>query len=72
MIFILLAWLLPFVITLILTYTLEDDDMTVGDFLQLAGLSLIPLLNWCIVYIVIAEIVKTNEKIQEFLNKKIK
>lgn len=72
MIYILLAWLLPFIIVLGLTYTLEEDDMTVGDFLQLAGISLIPILNWCVLYIIIVEIVKNSDKIQEFLNKKIK
>ena len=72
MIYFLLAWLLPFIIVLVLTYTLEEDDMTVGDFLQLAGISLIPILNWCVLYIIIVEIIKNNDKIQEFLNKKIK
>lgn len=72
MIFFLLAWLIPFIIILIIIFTVEDDNATVRDALQLGGLGLIPLLNWILVYLVIVEIIKDSAKIQEFLNKKLK
>lgn len=72
MIFVLLAWLLPFIIVGILVYTLEGDSITVRDFLKLAGMSLIPVSNWFVVGFVIVEVITSNDKIQEFLNKKLK
>lgn len=72
MIFFLLAWLIPFITVLIILFTVEDDNATVRDALQLGGLGLIPLINWILVYIVIVEIIKDSDKIQEFLNKKLK
>jgi hypothetical protein len=72
MIFFLLAWLIPFIIVLIILFTVEDDNVTVRDALQLGGLGLIPLVNWILVYILIVEIIKDSDKIQEFLNKKLK
>ena len=72
MIFFLLAWLIPFIITLIIIFTVEDDNATVRDALQVGGLGLIPLVNWILVYILIVEILKNSDKIQEFLNKKLK
>lgn len=70
--FLLLFWLLPFIIGGILTYTLADDDTTVSDFLKLIGMSLLPVFNWFVLGFVIVEVVTRNDKIQEFLNKKLK
>ena len=72
MIFVLLAWLLPFIIVGILVYTLEGDSITVRYFLKLTGMSLIPVFNWFVVGFVIVEVIISNDKIQEFLNKKLK
>lgn len=72
MIFVLLTWLLPFIIVGILVYTLEGDSITVRDFLKLTGMSLIPVFNWFVVGFVIVEVIISNDKIQEFLNKKLK
>lgn len=71
MIYILLAWFLPIVILLVLVYTI-DEEITVGDFLQMMGIGLIPVLNWILVYIAICETVKKSDSIQKFLKKKLK
>lgn len=72
MIFVLLAWLLPFITVVVIMYTLVDENTTVRDFLKLAGMSLIPVSNWFVVGFVIVEVITSNDKIQEFLNKKLK
>ena len=70
--FLLIFWLLPFTIVGILTYTLADDHTTVSDFLKLTGISLIPGFNWFVLGYVIVEVITRNDRIQEFLNKKLK
>lgn len=70
--FLLLFWLLPFIIVGILTYTLADNTTTVKDFLKLVGMSLIPVFNWVVIGFVIVEFISTSDKVQEFLNKKLK
>lgn len=72
MLFLLLTWLLPFIIALLCIYLIEDESATVRDALQIVGISLIPLVNWVLIYIVVTEIVKNHEKIQEFLDRKLK
>lgn len=72
MVFLLLAWLIPFVVTLLCLYLIEDETATVRDALQLAGFGLIPFYNWWVLYIILVELIKDSDKIQEFLNKKLK
>lgn len=70
--FLLIFWLLPFIVGAIITYTLADDNTTVSDFLKLTGISLIPVFNWFVLGYVIVEVISSNDRIQEFLNKKLK
>jgi positive regulator of sigma E activity len=71
MIYILLAWLFPLIAVIVLIYSVEEE-ITVGDFLQIIGIGLIPIFNWVLLYIAVTETVKKSEKIQEFLNRKLK
>lgn len=72
MVYILLAWLIPLVIIFILIFTVDEGDLTVRDALQFGGLGLIPVLNWVLLCIIVNDLIKESDKIQEFLNRKLK
>lgn len=72
MIYVLLAWLLPFIIILITLYIVEDETATVRDALLLIGIGLVPFFNWFLIYQIVVDFVENNDKIQEFLNRKLK
>ncbi len=72
MIYVLLAWLLPFIIILITLYIVEDETATVRDALHLIGMGLVPFFNWFLIYQIVVDFIENNDKIQEFLNRKLK
>lgn len=72
MIFILLAWLLPLIITVVLIFTVVEDEITVGEFLKMVGLCLIPIINYMLLWIIVKDIFENSDTIQEFLKKKLK
>lgn len=72
MVYVLLAWLLPLIIVTVVLCTVKDENVTIGDALQMVGISLLPLVNWVLIYVILVELIKQNEEIQEFLNRKLK
>lgn len=72
MIYFLLTWLLPLFLLIIFVFFILEEDITVGEFLKMLGIGLIPVVNYVLVWAIIKDFIANNDTIQEFLNRKLK
>jgi len=64
-------YILPAILSTIVIYV-KEREVTIGDFIGIIFMSLIPLLNWVVGYIGGLIVLCESKTINDFFNKRIK
>ena len=64
-------YILPAILSIIVIY-IKEQEVTIGDFIGIIFMSLIPLLNWVVGYIGGLILLCESKTTNDFFNKRIK